>query len=179
VRFKTWLTVGLAAGIAAAWLGYPRLAWVALTQPIRFSHSAHAKQDVGCAACHARGPGGAFSGSPAIEACAPCHAEPTGGRSEDEKEADKLVVEYVRKHKDVPWLSSAREPDHVFFPHGPHTSGGIASCSSCHPDMARDDYPEVKRNRVSGYMNRTMTMARCRACHQSSQAADDCVVCHR
>ncbi|WP_243359151.1 cytochrome c3 family protein [Fundidesulfovibrio terrae] len=179
MRLWKWVLPGLAAGLAAAWLGYPRLAWVALTQPIRFSHSVHARQDVACTACHANAPGGAFNGFPSIEVCAGCHPDPTGGRSEDEKEADKLVSEYVKKHKDVPWLSMVREPDHVYFPHAPHLSGKPAGCASCHPDMAREDYPELKRNRISGYLSRTMPMARCRACHQSSRAADDCVVCHR
>jgi len=197
VRFSTWLAIGLAAGIAAAWLGYPRLVTQTLTQPIRFSHSVHAKQDVACGVCHATAPGGAFSGLPAIEVCAGCHPEPTGARSEDEKEADKLVTQYVKNRKDVPWLCLVREPDHVFFPHGPHLSGAssgaahptsapgssamvsFAGCASCHPDMSREDYPELRRNRISGYTNRTMSMDRCRACHADTKATGDCVACHR
>lgn len=171
-----WVLPGVLAGFAAGWLGYPGLAKVSLTQPIRFSHSAHAKQDVACATCHQAGPEGGFNGFPSIGVCAGCHPEPTGGRSEDEKEIDKLVTEYVKKRKQVPWLSLVRQPDHVFFRHEPHLNQG---CAACHPDMSREDYPELKRDRVSGFTNRTMPMARCRSCHAGRKAADDCVVCHR
>lgn len=168
--------LGLMAGLAAGWLGYPRLASVVLTQPIRFSHSVHAKQDVACRTCHFTGPGGAFNGFPDIGVCASCHAEPTGGRSEDEKEADKLVVEYVRAKKAVPWLSLARQPDHVLFDHGPHLRFG---CPACHPDMSRQDYPELRQDRISGYRNWTMSMERCQTCHRQQSASVDCVSCHR
>jgi len=171
-----WAALGLAAGLAAGWLGYPRLAEVSVTQPIRFSHSVHAKQDVACKICHFAGPEGAFSGLPAIEVCASCHPETTGGRSENEKETDKLVTQYVKKGKNVPWLALARLPDHVLFTHGPHLALG---CAACHPDMSREDYPELKLNRISGYSNRTMPMDRCRACHQDRKASVDCLACHR
>ena len=171
-----FIALGLAAGLAAGWLGYHKLVSVQVTQPIRFSHSVHAKQDVPCVTCHMGGPGASFNGFPPISVCAGCHPEPTGGRTEDEREIDKLITEYVKKRKQVPWLSLAREPQHVRFIHSPHLGSG---CSSCHPDMSREDYPELKQNRISGYTNQTMRMARCRACHVDSLAADDCMVCHR
>lgn len=171
-----FIVLGLAAGLAAGWLGYPRLVSVSVTQPIRFSHKVHAKQDVACAACHMGGPDASFNGFPSISVCAGCHPEPTGGRTEDEREIDRLVTEYVKKRKQVPWLSLARQPQHVRFVHEPHLNLG---CPSCHPDMAKEDYPVLKRNRISGYTNQTIRMERCRACHADSLAADDCVVCHR
>jgi len=170
------LALGLALGLAGGWLAWPKLSSVTLTQPIRFSHSAHARQDVACAACHFTGQGGAFGGLPGVAVCAGCHPEPTGGRSDDEKEADKLVSEYVKKRKDVPWLVLAAQPDHVRFPHGPHLD---RACASCHPDMSREDYPALRRDRISGYTNWTMSMQRCRGCHQASGAGQDCVLCHR
>lgn len=170
------LLAGLVLGLLAGWLGYPKLASVALTQPIRFSHSAHAKQDVPCKTCHFAGAGGTFNGFPPVETCASCHGEPTGGRSEDEKEADKLVVEYVQRKKPIPWLALVRQPDHVLFVHGPHLRFG---CTACHPDMARQDYPELRQNRVSGYRNWTMSMDRCQSCHRRNAASVDCISCHR
>ncbi len=171
-----WVLAGLAAGLAAGWLGWSRLSAVTVTQPLRFSHSVHARQDVGCASCHFTGPGKTFSGLPSIAVCAGCHPEPTGGRSEDEKEIDKLVTGYVKKGRDVPWLVLAGQPDHVFFVHGPHLR---YECSRCHPDMSREDYPAFRRNRISGQSGTAMSMKQCRSCHAAEKASQDCVSCHR
>ncbi len=170
------LALGLALGLGGGWLAWPRLATQTFTQPIRFSHSVHARQEVPCAVCHFTAPGGAFGGLPPVAVCAGCHQDPTGGRSDDAKEADKFVTEYVKKRKEVPWLVLAAQPDHVRFPHGPHLK---AACAICHPDMSREDYPTLRRDRISGYTNWTMSMQRCRACHQASGAGQDCVLCHR
>jgi hypothetical protein len=93
---------------------------------------------------------------------------------------DKLVTQYVKRGREVPWLVLAREPDHVVFVHGPHLGGGQGwDCATCHPDMSREDYPELKRDRISGYANWTMSMTRCRSCHEKANAPGDCVACHR
>lgn len=170
------LALGLVLGLLAGWWAWPRIVNIRLTQPVRFSHTLHGRQDVACAVCHFTGPGGAYSGFPSIGVCAGCHPDSTGGKSEDEKEIDKLVGEYVKTGKAVPWLSSQRQPGHVFFIHGPHLPLG---CPSCHADMRRVDAPEIVRNAVSGYTLQAMPMARCRACHQERGAAGDCLDCHR
>ena len=170
------LATGLALGLLAGWWAWPRLVNIRLTQPVRFSHTLHARQDVACATCHFTGPGGAFSGFPALSVCAGCHPAPTGGKGEDEKEIDKLVNTYVLTGRSVPWLSSQRQPGHVFFAHGPHLPLG---CPACHPDMRRTDSPDIVRNAVSGSTLQAMSMARCRACHRESGAADECLACHR
>jgi len=162
---------GLAVGLAAGWYGWPRLTVATVTQPIRFSHSAHARQAVACAACH-----GQNAALPSIEVCASCHPEPTGGKSEDQREIDKLVSLYVKRGKEVPWLVLAREPDHVLFTHKGHED---LACATCHPDMSREDYPAYRRDRISGYSNWTMSMDRCRSCHRQKGASDECVACHK
>lgn len=171
-----WALAGLAAGILAGWFAWPRLAWVSVTQPIRFSHAVHARQEVGCAACHFTGPEKSFSGLPPIAVCAGCHPEPTGGRSEDEKEIDKLVAGYVKKGRDVPWLVLAAQPDHVLFVHGPHLR---QECSRCHPGKPGEDHPAFRRNRISGQSGAAMSMEACRSCHAAEKASRDCVSCHR
>lgn len=168
--------VALLLGLFLGWWGAPRLLAVNLTQPVRFSHKVHVRQDVACPVCHFTGPGGTFSGFPATLVCAGCHPDSTGGASADEKEIDKLVREYVKKGKEVAWMASQRQPEHVRFPHGPHLPLG---CPSCHPDMRREDSLTVVRNPISGYTLQAMPMARCRACHQERGAAGDCMACHR
>ncbi|GFK95032.1 Menaquinone reductase, multiheme cytochrome c subunit [Fundidesulfovibrio magnetotacticus] len=167
--------LGLALGLAAGWMAAPRFAWTALSQPVRFSHKAHLRQDLDCARCHFAGPGGGYSGFPRVGVCAACHAEPTGGRSEDERERDRLTALYVRPGRDVPWLCALRLPGHVRFVHAPHLD---ASCSSCHPDMRREDALNVTVNRVSGASRQAMTMDRCRSCHLERGAPSGCAACH-
>jgi hypothetical protein len=173
-----WRLAALAAlaGLALGWGGYTRLAEADHTQPVRFSHLAHARQGAACANCHFNGPGQSFSGLPSIGVCASCHAEPTGARTEDGRERDKLVAGYVKRGRNVPWLVSARQPDHVLFVHAPHLNLG---CESCHPAMARDEGSAVRVNRVSGQAARAMSMERCRSCHVKDNAASDCAACHR
>jgi menaquinone reductase, multiheme cytochrome c subunit len=171
------LLVGACLALVLGWLGYPRIAFVSLTQPIRFSHSAHLKQDMACAVCHFTAPAGTFAGLPDLAVCAACHPAPTGGASDDEKEIDKLVWDYVKKGKAVPWLAYQRQPGHVRFTHQPHLTLG---CPACHPDMSREDYPSLRKNRLSGAVaGWTTPMAKCRACHEQRDAANDCLVCHR
>ncbi len=170
------LATGLVLGILAGWWAWPRLVNVRTTQPVRFSHTLHGRQDVACAVCHFTGPGGAFSGFPSLGVCAGCHPDPTGGKGEDDKEIDKLVNTYVKTGRAVPWLSSQGQPAHVRFLHEPHLPLG---CPSCHPDMRRVDTPDITRNRISGYTLQAMSMDRCRSCHQERGALVDCQACHR
>lgn len=171
-----WAAVGLALGLAAGWLALPRAVWTSVTQPVRFGHKAHLRQDIPCARCHFGGPDGGFSGLPPVAVCADCHAQPTGGSSEDEREMDRLTALYIRPGREIPWLVSTALPGHVRFVHAPHLD---APCASCHPDMSRQDSLSVTLNRISGASRQAMPMARCRACHVSRGAPSGCAACHR
>jgi len=186
--------VGLALAVALGWLGLPPLLYARVAQPLRFSHRTHTSDKTGyaCKDCHALGADGRFAGIPRTETCAGCHAEPQG-KSDDEK---RLVEQYVKPNREIPWLVYARQPDNVHFPHAPHVARAGIACERCHgPHGASDTLRPYELNRISGYSRdiwgpslsrlrrqawQGMKMSDCEACHaERGRAHTACLSCHK
>ncbi|WP_051341010.1 cytochrome c3 family protein [Azospirillum halopraeferens] len=132
-------------------------------QPRPFSHFHHvAEIGIDCAYCHTGVHRGPVAGFPSVETCAGCHLP-------------------VEPRPDLPpplaWNRVVDMPDHVFFDHSAHVTGGIP-CAACHGaveemDSTRQAFP--------------LTMAFCLDCHRTEAAArglpqtalTNCYVCHR
>lgn len=177
--FRTAFALAALVGLALGWFALPRLEYVRVTQPLRFSHKEHARQGVECAVCHFA-PDGSFSGLPGLNRCGACHKAASGGKSDNDKEIDKFVWDYLSPKKPVPWLVSLALPDHARFPHQPHLGPSpLAGCASCHGDMAGRDSLDVSLDRISGEPAAAFSMKRCRDCHRKAGAPDSCEACHR
>jgi hypothetical protein len=185
---------GLLLALAAGWLALPRLLYARAEQPLRFSHKTHTSEKTGfkCEDCHSVREDGRFAGIPALESCAGCHSEPQG-QSADEK---RLVEEYVKPGREIPWRIYARQPDNVHFPHAVHVKRAAVACERCHgPHGTTDSLRPYEENRVSGYSRdiwgpslarfgnaswQGMKMTDCEACHvQHGRAHTSCLACHR
>jgi hypothetical protein len=184
---------GLAPALAAGWLGFPRLLYKQVEQPLSFSHKVHTgeKGGMACADCHSLGTDGRFSGIPRLEKCAGCHAQPIGA-TDGEK---KFVDSFVATGREVPWLVYARQPDNVHFPHAVHMAGNAVACERCHgPHAATDTLRTWQVNRISGYSRdiwgpriarvgrrpwEGMKMNDCIECHEERGRASSCLACHK
>jgi hypothetical protein len=185
---------GLLLALAVGWLALPRLLYARAEQPLRFSHKTHTSEKTGfkCEDCHALREDGRFAGIPSIESCAGCHSEPQG-QSADEK---RLVEEFVKPGREIPWRVYARQPDNVHFPHAVHVKRAAIACERCHgPHGTSDALRPYEENRVSGYSRdiwgpslsrvgnaswQGMKMTDCEDCHaQHGRSHTSCLACHR
>jgi menaquinone reductase, multiheme cytochrome c subunit len=149
-----FFVVGLIVALIVGWLVYPALLYSTKSQPLRFSHALHGPESsagMECEDCHFFHEDGSFSGIPKLEKCMECHEDPESPLSDDPEEM-KLLTEYVKPHKEIPWLVYSRQPDCVYFPHIAHVKMGNMECKVCHGDFgARDEMPDYKVNRISRY----------------------------
>jgi menaquinone reductase, multiheme cytochrome c subunit len=186
--------LGLAAALSAGWLAFPKLLYEARQQPLNFSHKVHAeKAGSACDDCHAIGGDGRFAGIPTLESCAACHAEAQSD-SADEK---RLVEEYVKPGKEIPWLVYSRQPDNVYFSHATHVKVAKLTCQRCHGDQGKSDrLRPYEQNRISTYSRDiwgysisrlgpdnperpAMKMDDCVACHREKGVDTSCIACHK
>jgi hypothetical protein len=177
-RGRAVFLAGAVAALAFGWLGFPRVRYVAAEQPLQFSHAVHASDaGLACADCHSVRDDGGFTGIPGVARCAECHAEPMGESAEEKR----LVEEYVKPEREIPWRVYARQPDNVHFPHAPHVKGAGIPCETCHgAHGASASLAAFESERVSGYSRGVLTMQACEDCHHSrGQGAVACIGCHK
>lgn len=189
---EVWpLALGLCAALAVGWLVFPHVLYSTQAQPVQFNHELHLESGgAECSSCHFLRPDGSFSGRPSVETCAECHAAPLG----DSAAERRLLEEYIRPGREIPWESYAAQPAHVFFSHAAHRPErcntchqftAAALCASCHADMSQSDrLPAYRENRWTGYSADILTMRRCVSCHAlpghaPTMAGNDCAVCHK
>lgn len=195
MRHRALLAVGVgaAATLLCGWFAFPYALFRRIEQPIQFSHKVHTGEKVGlaCDDCHALAADGRFSGIPKLEKCAPCHAEPQGTTA-DEK---RLVDEFVKPGREIPWLVYSRQPENVYFAHAPHLRLAGLACARCHGRHgASDRLRPFEQNRLSTYSRdiwgrsptrlrrfqlEGMTMADCSGCHRQRGVRESCLTCHR
>jgi hypothetical protein len=190
----TALAGGFALALAVGWLGLPHLLYARAAQPLDFSHKVHASEETGlsCQDCHALRADGSFAGIPALASCAGCHTE-TLGQSPEEK---RLVEEYVKPGREIPWLVYSRQPDNVRFPHAVHVKRAAVACERCHGAHASSETLRPhETNRISGYSRdvwgpslsrfgraagQGMKMSDCEGCHaRSGRPHTSCLACHK
>jgi len=193
-RARFALLTGFALALAFGWLLFPRLLYVRADQPLAFSHETHASEAVGltCEDCHALRPDGSFSGIPTTAKCAECHAEPIGATPEEKR----LVDDYVKPGRELPWRVYARQPDNVHFPHASHVKAAGIACERCHgPHGSSTLLRPHEANRLTGESRdvwgpsstrirrepwQGMKMSDCERCHaERGRGATSCLGCHK
>ena len=183
---------GLVPALAVGWLGFPRLLYTKVEQPLSFSHKVHAGEKAGmaCADCHSVGSDGRFAGIPKLEKCAGCHSAAIG-ETPNEK---RFVADYVEKGREIDWLVYARQPENVHFSHAVHTAAKVA-CERCHgAHGTTDTLRPWQVNRISGYsrdiwgpriarvglkQGEGMKMNDCIRCHREAGRESSCLACHK
>lgn len=195
IRGLLYFITGLIPMLALGWIAFPHALYREASQPLQFNHKLHTGDKVGakCADCHALSADGRFSGVPGVSACAGCHPEPVT-QSADEK---KLVEEYVKPNREIPWLIYARQPENVHFPHAVHIVRARLACEQCHGAHGRTEHLRVyQENRISGYSRDiwgysiaripvdrpeqpSMKMDDCTGCHREKKVEAACLGCHK
>jgi len=175
------------------WFLFPALLYTHEDQPLQFSHKVHTGDAVGlpCQDCHRLSDDGRFAGIPKSAKCAECHAEAIGSTPDERR----LVDEYVRKGREIPWLVYAREPQNAYFPHAAHMQRAGLPCERCHGTHGSDEtLPPFERNRMSGESRAIwgrsifgiktaewdgMKMDDCADCHRERGVTNTCLKCHK
>jgi menaquinone reductase, multiheme cytochrome c subunit len=190
---------GLIGALIVGWIVFPNILYSKKNQPLNFSHASHGPEsDAGleCQECHFFYEDGTFSGVPGIENCMECHEDPESPLGESPEEV-KLLTDYIKPEKEIPWLIYSRQPDCVYFPHIAHVTMAEIECRVCHGDFdARKSPPVYKVNRltgysidiwgrsIAGYKKKTwdrMKMDDCAQCHtqKGKENNNACFVCHK
>ena len=187
--------LGFATALVAGWAGFPRLLYVRLHQPLQFSHAAHSPERAGltCEDCHSVTEAGYFTGVPTLEKCAGCHAEPLTEKAEERR----LIQEYVKPEREIPWLVYSRQPQNVRFSHAIHIRRAELTCETCHGEHGKTEtLRPYEENRISGYsrdiwgasisrigykspQQPTMKMDDCTHCHGTKGVVTGCRACHK
>jgi hypothetical protein len=194
-----FFVAGLIVALIIGWVVYPALLYSERNQPLHFSHAHHGPDSsagLECEDCHSFYEDGSFSGIPKLEKCMECHEDPEAPLSDDPEEK-KLLTEYVKPSKEIPWLVYSRQPDCVYFPHIAHVQMANIECKHCHGDFGTSDaMPVYKVNRISrysidiwgrnisGYKKNPwdrMKMDDCADCHKErgKESHNACFVCHK
>jgi hypothetical protein len=193
VRGSILFGVGFLSALALGWIGFPRALYRTIEQPLGFSHHAHGPDGAGvsCEDCHAIRDDGQFAGIPRIAKCAECHGEVLGTTADEQR----LVEEYVKPAREIPWLVYARQPDNVRFSHAIHVRRGKLTCAECHgPHGTSAALPAYQQNRITGYSRdiwgpslsrfgrepwQGKKMTDCSRCHAERGVRESCLDCHR
>jgi hypothetical protein len=130
-------------------------AYVAVEQPIPFSHQSHVGQrGFDCRYCHTSAEEGPFAGMPATKTCMNCHSQLWVG-----SEMLAPVRESYASGKSIEWQRVHRVPDFTKFDHSIHVNKGIG-CASCHGRV--DQMP------LTWQVN-TLHMNWCLDCHRAPE----------
>lgn len=185
--------VGFGVALALGWGALPRILYQEKSQPLEFRHKTHAAKSgtAQCGDCHTVREDGVFAGIPATQNCAGCHAEPMGAT----KAEATLVNDYVKQHRETPWLVYARQPANVRFSHSIHINRARLECVQCHGRHGESDALRAfEMNRISGYSRdiwgrslsrlrrakfEGMKMGDCEACHRERRVEAGCLGCHQ
>ncbi len=111
---------------------YNTRAYVALDQPIPFSHAHHVGGlGLDCRYCHTSVEKSSFAGIPPTKICMNCHSEVWSTSPMLEP-----VRESFRTGQSIRWTRVHDLPDYVYFNHSIHVNKGIG-CESCHGRVDR------------------------------------------
>lgn len=153
-------TLFLIAGLG--WVGsrasrspYSTNAFVAVEQPVPFSHAHHAgRLGIDCRYCHTTVETSSFAGIPPVKTCMNCHSQIWVGSPMLQPVRDSL-----RTGKALEWGRVHRLADFVYFDHSIHVKQGVG-CSTCHGRV--DQMP------LTWQVN-TLHMDWCLECHREPE----------
>jgi len=132
--FRVALLAVVVLGGFLAWLlyvgqnsDYVTGAFVAVEQPIQFSHERHvAGNGIDCRYCHASVENSSFAGIPPTKTCMNCHSQIFSSSPFLEP-----VRASFRDNRSLDWTRVHDLPDFVYFNHSIHVNKGVG-CSTCH-----------------------------------------------
>lgn len=133
-------------------------------QPIAYSHKIHVTDyRIDCRFCHSSARKTKYAGIPPVSKCMICHRSVAVNSPEV-----KILAQYWKEKKPIPWNRVIDFPDHSYFPHYRMVNAGI-SCLACHPGMEKAGTAVQKRSLSMGF---------CMGCHRSRGVSIDCWTCH-
>ncbi len=140
-----------------------------VVQPIAYNHKVHIENaGLHCTDCHVHAMDMASATVPSLEVCQNCHsAEPVSKSPEELK-----VLKYVADKKEIPWVRIYKVPEHVYFSHRRHVTGGKLDCAVCHGNMNEQIKPVS-----TAFL--PVKMENCMNCHKKLKVSNDCLTCHR
>lgn len=144
---------------ALAWIGaqvvrspHVTNAFVAVEQPVPFSHQHHVGQlGIDCRYCHTAVEEAATAGMPSTKTCMNCHSQIWVGSS-----MLAPIRESYASGRSIEWQRVHRLPDFAMFNHSIHIAKGIG-CVSCHGRV--DQMPLT-------WQVKTLHMDWCLDCHR-------------
>ncbi len=132
---------------------YTRRLYVPIEQPVAYSHQLHAGSlGMDCRYCHAQAGVAAYAAIPQTETCMTCHHEIRVNSPQLEP-----VYESYENDTPIDWVKVHDLPDHAYFNHSAHLTGGIG-CNECHGPV--DEMTVV-------YRVNDLTMGWCLDCHRN------------
>lgn len=124
----------------------------AVTQPVKFDHRHHVRDDgIDCLYCHAGAKKTPNAGVPATSVCMGCHGQIWIASPELTRVRDSWFED-----RPIRWERVNTLPDFVFFNHSIHVNKGVG-CVSCHGRV--DQMAQV-------YAAEPLTMRWCLDCHR-------------
>ncbi len=119
--FLGWLVYALQSS------DYVTGAFVAVEQPIQFSHERHVSGNgIDCRYCHTSVEDSSFAGIPPTKTCMNCHSQIFSSSPFLEP-----VRASFRDNRSLEWTRVHDLPDFVYFNHSIHVNKGVG-CSTCH-----------------------------------------------
>jgi menaquinone reductase, multiheme cytochrome c subunit len=138
-------------------------------QPIAYNHKVHIENaGLHCTDCHVHAMDMASATVPSLEVCQNCHSTEPVSKSPEELK----VLKYVADKKEIPWIRIYKVPDHVYFSHRRHVTGGKLECAACHGNMNEQTKPVT-----TAFL--PVKMVNCMNCHKQRKVSNDCLACHR
>jgi hypothetical protein len=134
----------------------------AAEQPLPYSHKTHVQLGLKCTDCHTMPGKGEMATFPPESLCMTCHAS-----IKKDSPAIRKLAAFAKENKPVPWVRIYKLPDYVWFSHKIHMKK--ATCETCHGPVAERDV--LKREKP-------ITMVACMACHDETNALNECNTCH-
>ena len=134
------------------------------TQPVPFSHKAHAADlKLACGTCHPNPDPGERMTIVSAADCMKCHESVKS----DSASIRKLAA-FAKNGRDLRWVPVFRLPANVSFSHRAHAKAGSV-CADCHGSVADREQLAVEKD---------LSMAGCMGCHRTRKASLDCNYCH-
>ncbi|MCF8232829.1 MAG: cytochrome c family protein, partial [Bacteroidales bacterium] len=134
------------------------------SQPIKFSHKVHVKQNkIDCKYCHTGVDDSQNAGIPANNLCLNCHNVVREGSNSGTFEINK-IHRAAKQEKPIEWKKVHDLPDHVFFSHATHVQNGNLDCAECHGQVEEMHIVEQVED---------LSMGWCIECHRETEVDFD------
>jgi len=140
------------------------VARAAPAQPLPFSHKKHSDLGLVCQMCHTNPEPGSQMTFPATQTCMSCHIAIA-----NDTPAIESLHAFSASGNEIPWVRVYAVTPGVTWSHKAHLGAGT-QCETCHGDISQAEAVSESTS--------VLAMATCISCHQTHEAAVECVTCH-